>query len=401
MSKVQKYKSRRKNKKVFKIKVLVGVFILIIAFLLIIHNIKVNKILNMSKNERISYELESMSIEEKINQMIFLALRYGIDDGSISGLTELKGKDKKFLKTYKPGGVILFSENINNKEQLEKLVDDINKCYKDIGVFIGIDEEGGDTSNINIYEKIPSAKEVGRSGDSENAYRIASLIANNLNEVGINVNFAPVCDIEINKDVIGSRSFGGEVDTVIEFSTKFINGLSDNNIIGCAKHFPGYGAVSGDSHLLLPTLEVSKEIIYNRELKPFINSIESGIEMIMVGHMNVTALDNGIISSLSNKIVTDLLKEELKFEGIVITDSLEMKAITDKYSTSEAVKMAINAGCDMILMPLTVVPQINSSIYDELIKDILTYIDDGEIDMERIDDSVRRILNIKWDNGVL
>ena len=376
-------------------------FILSAVLLLTIHNIKVNKISNMSKQERISYEIKTMSIEEKINQMIFLSLRYGVDDGNIIGLTELKTKDKEFVKKYKPGGVILFSENINNKTQVQELVSNINECYKEIGVFIGIDEEGGEVSNINIYEATPSAKEIGETGDSEEAYLVADEIAKNLNDIGINVDFAPVCDIEINKEIIGTRSFGKDVDTVIEFSTNFMKGLSDNNIIGCAKHFPGYGGASGDSHLLLPKLDVSKETIYSRELKPFVNSIESGIEMIMVGHMDIPEFDNENVSSLSKKIVTNLLREELKYDGIVITDSLEMKAITDKYSASEAVKMAINAGCDMILMPVTVVPQINSNNYEQLIKDILAYVESGEINMERINDSVRRILNVKWDNGVL
>lgn len=364
--------------------------------------IRFTKVNKMTIEEKIEFKINSMSIKEKINQMMFLSMRYTIQDNEIIGLSSLNRKDEAFLKRNNPGGIILFSDNIESRTQLTNFINSINNNLKKLPGFIGVDEEGGEVSNLkNIMESEPSAKDIGLTGEKENAYISANNIAKVLNEYGINVNFAPVCDIEVNNSTLGTRTFGKDVDTVVEFSEAFLNGLKDNRIIGAAKHFPGYGSAGGDSHLELPIVTESKETIYSRELKPFINSINEGIDMVMVGHMIVPELDSSNLpSTLSKPIVTELLKNELGFEGIVITDAMEMKAITNTYSRDEAAKLAINAGCDMILMPMTIVVGVNDNEYEQFIDKLVNYVKNGEIEIERINDAVRRILRIKMKNGV-
>lgn len=392
---------QKKNKKLkFKkyILLILVVFIVFSGFILI----EENKIKNMTIEENIEFQIENMSIKEKINQMMFLSMRYTIEDNEIIGLTKLSAKDKSFIRKNNPGGIILFNENIDNELQLTNLVKSINNSYKKIPGFIGIDEEGGEVSNLkSIIEAEPSARDIALTGEKENAYISANNIGKILREYGINVNFAPVCDIQINNSTLGTRTFGEDVDTVIEFSSAFIKGLRDNNIMGAAKHFPGYGSANGDSHLELPIVKGSKETILSRELKPFINSINEGIEMIMVGHMIIPELDtSNLPSTLSKSVVTGLLKNELGYDGIVITDAMDMKAITNTYLPEEAAKLAINAGCDMILMPMTIIVDANDKEYENFINKLVTYVKNGEIKIERINDAVRRILITKAKNGV-
>ena len=165
-----------------------------------------------------------MSIKEKINQMMFLAMRYDINnDNNITGLTTFDRKDKKFIRNNNPGGIILFSDNIENSSQLTTLIRDINNEAKKISSFIGIDEEGGEVSNLkNVMESQPSAEDIKLTGDSKNAYISANTIGKKLGQYGINVDFAPVCDIKINNSTLGTRTFGQDADTVVEFSSEFL-----------------------------------------------------------------------------------------------------------------------------------------------------------------------------------
>ncbi len=330
--------------------------------------------------------LNSMTLEDKIGQMIIVATSSSSYDEALENL----------LKEVKPGGVILFKDNITTYEKTTKLISDIKKSST-IPMLIGIDQEGGkvqrikNLSDANVLE-IPSMYDLGKTNDEKLAYDVGSVIGSELNAFGINLDFAPVVDIYSNKDntVIGTRSFGNDEKTVIKMAIPLANGLKDSGVIAVYKHFPGHGDTSVDSHYELPIINKTKEQLYELELKPYIEAIKNNAEVIMIGHLalpNITNSDEP--ASLSKKIVSEMLRDELGFNGVVITDALNMKAITDNYSMEEMCEKLINAKVDLLLMPNN--PQ-------EIVKTIKKLIQDNKITEKQIDEAVMRILLLKENN---
>lgn len=338
-----------------------------------------------AKDLWVEEKLSNMSVEEKIGQML-MVLDYSkeVDE-------ELLDK----LNTIKPGGFILFAENFESYEQTKKLIEDI-KSTSDIPMFISIDQEGGRVQRLKELSDaevtiIPPMYNLGLTNDVDLAYEVGQVVGEELRVFDINMNFAPVLDIYSNPEntVIGNRSFGTTSSLVSNMALSFAKGQESTGIISVYKHFPGHGDTLEDSHNTLPIITKTKEELMELELIPFIDAIENDADVIMVGHLAVPEITNdNTPASLSKEIVTGLLKEELGFDGLVITDALNMGALTKNYTEEEIYVNAINAGVDILLM---------ADFDTETVEIIKENIKNRTIKMEEIDDSVKKILELKYD----
>ena len=278
--------------------------------------------------------------------------------------------------------------NITTYEKTKKFVDDI-KSYSKIPPIISIDQEGGNVQRLLYLQdypvtEIPYMYDVGKTGDEKLAYEIGTVMAEELRTIGVNVCYAPVLDIYSNPNnpVIGKRSFGEDKELVSKMALSLGRGLEDSNVIPVYKHFPGHGDTSVDSHYDLPVLSKSYDDIQKEELYPFQQAIQNGAKIIMIGHLSFPEIiGDDTPTSLSRKMITDILKKEMGYDGLVITDALNMKALTDNYSYEQIYKMAIDAGVDLLLMPD------GSEEAIQIIKE--------SISEERIDESVYKILQFK------
>lgn len=338
---------------------------------------------NVTKEKKISIEdkvkqkMEKMTLEQKIAQMLVVYYTNDTVDDSL----------KETLKKYNLGGFILMKDNITTFDKTKKFVDDLQK-NSDIPMIISIDQEGGKVQRLELLEDIKptyiqSMYELGETNDKELAYQVGKVTAEELRTIGVNVVYAPVLDIYSNKDneVIGTRSFGTTPEQVSDMALSFSKGLEGNGVIATYKHFPGHGDTSTDSHYDLPVINKSYDELKNFELIPFKKAIENDAKIIMIGHLNITSIDNEP-SSLSKKIITDVLYKDLGYKGLVITDALNMGAITNNYTDEEIYTKTINAGTDLLLMP-------NGS------KKTIEYIKKN-ISEERINKSVEKILKFKY-----
>lgn len=363
------------------------IIIFLVISCLLGYNIFINNDNNLNikdtkkENDVIDNILNNMSLEEKIGQLFFIEYRSSrIDDTLI-----------ELLDTIKPGGFILFSENITTYQDTLEFIKYIKES-NDIPLFVGIDEEGGNVqrlTNLKDYKvsNIPFMYKVKNSYD---AYNIGKVIAEELRVFGINLDFAPVIDTVIgsNSGLDYRRSFSNNYNVVSNLGISLANGLYDNKVIPVYKHFPNHGAVLEDSHDTLPTINKSKEELLTNDLIPFKDAINDGASVIMVGHLAVPSITNdNTPAPLSYELVTNLLRQELNYNGVVITDALNMAALTDNYTEEEIIVNAINAGVDILLMP-------NDPINDiEIIKEA---INNNKISLDRINESVKRILTLKY-----
>lgn len=337
--------------------------------------------------------LEKMSLHEKISQLFILqpeALKLSTQD-SISS-TNFSDNTAEFLKKYPIGGIIFFKKNIQSKDQLTSFTAALQSNSK-LPLFMSIDEEGGIVARIantdNFDEpKFASMESIGNTGDTSNAYKAGATIGQYLQKYGFNLNFAPVADINTNPQnrVIGNRSFGSTPDLVSSMVSAAIDGFHSKNIMCCTKHFPGHGDTSQDTHDDYVAINKTWDELLSCELIPFINSLNS-TDMLMIAHItmpNITS-DN-LPASLSPKIINDKLRNELFYNGIVITDSLSMGAIVKHYTSAQCAVNAILAGVDILLMPKDFIESYNA-IY-EAVKDKI-------ISEDQINNSVLKILALK------
>lgn len=339
----------------------------------------------LSIEEKVNYKMDNLSIDEKIAQMLIV---YYIGDEYDENLSNI-------IKEVKPGGFILMSDNITTYDRTLNFVKGMQND-SDIPMIISTDEEGGSVQRIKgirdiSVTDIPYMYYLGQTKDKNLAYKVGEIIANELRTIGVNLTYAPVMDIYSNPNntVIGKRSFGSDPNTVYDMATSLKNGIEDNLVNTCIKHFPGHGDTETDSHFEIPIINKTLDELENSDLLPFIKSIND-TNMIMVGHIELPKITNSSIpASLSKEIVTDLLKNKYNYKGLVITDALNMRSLTNNYSDKEIYTMAINAGVDLLLMP-------NGS--KNAIKYIKEAIDDEEIDINTINESVRKILTYKYSN---
>jgi len=297
-----------------------------------------------------------------------------------------------FLKEYKPGGVILFSRNLEAVDQIVQLTNDLQRCSPHSPLLIAVDQEGGRVSRLpKGFTIFPPCDVLGRCNSTELAYAAAATIAKELRAVGINMNMAPVLDVNSNPDnpVIGDRAFGSTPDLVSELGWATAAGLQDHQVVACGKHFPGHGDTNADSHKELPVVEVPRERLDLIELPPFRDAVAQGVATVMTAHVLYPALDEKLPATLSSTIITDLLRHNMRYDGMVLTDDLEMHAIIDHYGIEDAAVRAIVAGCDVLLIckdrdrevaAFTAIEQAVAS---------------GIISIERLNLSVARIVRVK------
>lgn len=335
-----------------------------------------------------------MTLEEKIYQMMFVTPESITGMGRVTAAGE---KTKEALSEYPVGGIIYFANNVENREQTIQMIENTQK-YSDIPLFIGVDEEGGSVARIGNnpnmkVPKLPPMKQIGLSENKEKAYEAGETIGEYLSELGFNVDFAPVADVLVNDNntEIGDRAFGTDSIKVSEFVAEFVRGIEIKNVSSVLKHFPGHGSTVLNSHLGTSESERSIEQMKNEDFLPFKTGIEAGADFVMVSHITPVSVGDSP-ASLSKEIITDYLKGELEFSGIVITDSFSMGAITEHYTDEEAAVAAINAGADMLLMPENP---------ENACKALLTAVEDGIIDINRINESVKKILKVKKEKRII
>lgn len=335
---------------------------------------------NLTIDEKVDKIVESMSQTEKLGQMVMIGIQgIKVDDDSLY-----------MLNQYHMGGVILFDRNMESPEQVKQLTSDLQaQSNEKVPLFIGIDEEGGDV--VRMAEKLtppPSQKEIGSTGDIEQAKTWAIKTAKSLKDMGINVNFAPVADVGSND----KRSYSTDANTVIDFVRAATEGYQQENIIYSLKHFPGIGKGKVDSHVDSSSIDVTKEILMAEDILPFktiIDENDPNDYFILVSHLKYSALDEEYPASLSSKIMTDLLRNELGYKGIIITDDMEMGAVANHNDFRSIGVNAVKAGADIVLVCHEYEHQ------QEVYLGLLDAVNSGEISQERIDESVKRIIKVK------
>lgn len=267
----------------------------------------------------------------------------------ISGI-HLSDEERSFLEDENIGGVLLFAHNYENPAQLAELVNNIQQTRKEYPLFIAVDNEGGRVFRFKSgFTQFPSMYDVGLTDSPKLCFHIAKIMAEELNVCGVNFNFAPVCDVWTNEKnkVIGDRAFGNDEETVSKFVSSIIRGLQKNGVLSCAKHFPGHGCTKKDSHYDLPIVKRTRKELEDLEFKPFIKAIKSRVEAVMMAHLIVDAIDPELPTSLSPSAYK-ILRDEFRHTKLILTDDMEMQAITDNYGVGDAAVMAINAGADIV-----------------------------------------------------
>lgn len=335
--------------------------------------------------------LAGMTLHEKVCQMMFVTPEELTGE---DGVTVAGDATRQALENYPVGGIVYFAKNLESQDQVKEMIDNSQK-YSSIGLFVATDEEGGvvnrlmDTVGTTYIGSMYYYKDDG----DETAYENAYTIANDMSALGFNLDFAPVADVWSNPDntVIGERAYSDDYAQAAELVGNAVKGFNDGGVMCTLKHFPGHGDTAEDSHYSSAYVHRTKEEIMADEMQPFRSGIEAGAEFVMVGHLIVPDIDE-VPATLSYKIATGILRDELKFEGVAITDSFEMESIADNYSVDDAVVMSVKAGIDMILKPKDMASAVNS---------IEQAVADGELSEDRIDESVRRILTLKESRGLL
>ena len=354
--------------------------------------------------------LDLMTDEEKVGQLFTVNLEQ-IDDtkGEYYEHKKITKTMKENLQKYPVGGVILFSRNIWNRKQTKKLIRKLQKNAA-MPMFISVDEEGGDVARIGNNKKMKTdtfflifkphiiqngTGSIGKTQDADYVYYMASTIGSQIGELGFNVDFAPVADVktsEMNSE-IGTRSFGDDPKKVAEFVSAYVKGLESQNICSTLKHFPGQGSSSGDTHQGSVDIDSSISKLRKIDFVPFVSGIEAGADFVMVSHISVSRVtETSEPATVSKLIMTTILREELDYSGLIVTDAFDMACITDKYSAAEAAVKSFNAGADIILMP-----QDLPEAYDA----ILSKVKSGKITEKRLNDTVQRILKLKFQKGIM
>jgi len=324
--------------------------------------------------------MNSMDLDEKLGQMIM---------GGYDNVHEIL----PIISENKLGGVILFKKNISSVSQTIKDIQSLKESnsQNEVPIYISVDQEGGRISRLpSEMGTFESALSIGNRDDPTYAFNTGVRTAKAIKVLGFNLNFAPVLDIFSNSKntVIADRAFGTTPDRVSKVGIQVLKGLRSENIIPTAKHFPGHGDTEIDSHLGLPVVNKSIDELNKFEFKPFIAAIETNVEMMMIAHIKLSKVDD-LPSSLSYKVVTDILRKQLGFKGVIITDDITMQAITQNYSISDASIKAVTAGCDIVLVAQG---EQNSVLVLNALK---AAVENGQLTEQRINESVYKIISLK------
>ncbi len=348
--------------------------------------------LEQQKEYFLNQKIASMTLEQKVGQLFFCSFR---KDEQNLPVTVCNESIANTIKQYHIGGVVLFGENIDTEQQTKQLIADIKK-HSDIPLFIGVDEEGGRVSRLHASGKmqvadVPTAKEIGDTNDTNVSYEYAKTIGSELKELGFDVDFAPVADVNTNayNIVIGDRAFSSDANIAGDMVSAFVRGLQEQNISACAKHFPGHGDTIEDSHNGIALANRTLQQMQQTEWIPFQKAIEQNVDFIMAGHITTpNATTDGLPASLSHEMLTEQLRNNMHFDGIIITDALDMGAITKYYENAPF--DAVCAGADMVLMPFEL---------QKSYETICHAVKEGIITEQELNQKVKRILSLKYDKG--
>lgn len=366
--------------------------------------------------------VSKMTLDEKIGQMIMPDFRQWKAQGesAVQDVTVMNSEIAEIVDKYDLGGVILFANNVKDTEQTVRLVNDyqqvaINDKDGNLPLLLTIDQEGGVVTRLGTGTNLPGNMAIGATRSEDDAYDSGYVIGRELKSLGINVDFAPTVDVNNNPNnpVIHLRSISSNPDLVGRLGSKIIEGIQGQGVSAAAKHFPGHGDTATDSHYGLPVVNKSIEELRNMELKPFKAAIDKGVDMIMTAHIQFPQVEKDTYVSkkdgqqiafpatLSDDIVTGILRKELSYDGVVVTDALNMQAISDNFGESEAVKLTFKAGVDIALMPTILRSKADVVKLENIINEVKAAVGTGEIPLERIDQSAERVVKLKIDRGIM
>lgn len=334
-------------------------------------------------------QIDKLTTAEKIGQLVLVGM-----EG-----TKPDEHTQELLDKYHVGGFIFYKDNIKNSKQALTLFNELKEANaaNPVPLFMSIDEEGGRVSRMPAeFSKMPTASAIGKTGEAEAAKKAYSIIGQALSGFGLNLDFAPVLDVHSNPDnpVIGDRAFGTTPELVGKMGLAAMEGLSGTGVIPVVKHFPGHGDTSVDSHLGLPVVEHDLDRLRDFELKPFADAIASGADMVMIAHILLPKLDNEHPASFSSAVINDLLRKEMGYQGVIISDDMTMGAIKENYAVEQAAVEFITAGGNIVLV---------GHGYDQetaVIKAITRAVEDGSISEAMLDERVYPILKLKLKYGL-
>lgn len=368
--------------------------------------------------------LEDMPLKQKVTQMIMPDFRKWQEAGQESpqDLTKVNAEVAEAIDKYDFGGVILFAENVKETKQTLALTQDMQKAAIEnkanngkIPLLLAIDQEGGIVYRLGSGTALPGNMAIGATNDPKLATEAGQIIGRELSALGLNVDFAPVLDTNNNPQnpVIGLRSFSSDPNRVAYLGIPMMKGIQDYNVAVAAKHFPGHGDTAVDSHTGLPLVDKSLTELEKLELLPFKKAMDAGVDLLMTAHIQYPQIEKDQVVSketgekiyvpatLSDDILTGLVRKKYGYKGVIVSDAMGMDAIAKNFGEVEAVKMAIKAGVDLVLMPTTLRSKTDLSKIDTIVDEVVRAVQTGDISEERLNESVRRILTLKEKRGVL
>lgn len=368
--------------------------------------------------------LEEMPLKQKVTQMIMPDFRKWQETGQESpqDLTKVNAEVADAIDKYDFGGVILFAENVKETKQTLALTQDMQKAAIEnkanngkIPLLLAIDQEGGIVYRLGSGTALPGNMAIGATNDPKLATEAGQIIGRELSALGLNVDFAPVLDTNNNPQnpVIGLRSFSSDPNRVAYLGIPMMKGIQDYNVAVAAKHFPGHGDTAVDSHTGLPLVDKSLTELEKLELLPFKKAMDAGVDLLMTAHIQYPQIEKDQVVSketgekiyvpatLSDDILTGLVRKKYGYKGVIVSDAMGMDAIAKNFGEVEAVKMAIKAGVDLVLMPTTLRSKADLSKIDTIVDEVVRAVQTGDISEERLNESVRRILTLKEKRGVL
>ena len=368
--------------------------------------------------------LEDMPLKQKVTQMIMPDFRKWQEAGQESpqDLTKVNAEVADAIDKYDFGGVILFAENVKETKQTLALTQDMQKAAIEnkanngkIPLLLAIDQEGGIVYRLGTGTALPRNMAIGATNDPKLAKEAGQIIGRELSALGLNVDFAPVLDTNNNPQnpVIGLRSFSSDPNRVAYLGIPMMKGIQDYNVAVAAKHFPGHGDTAVDSHTGLPLVDKSLAELEKLELLPFKKAMDEGVDLLMTAHIQYPQIEKDQVVSketgekiyvpatLSDDILTGLVRKKYGYKGVIVSDAMGMDAIAKNFGEVEAVKMAIKAGVDLVLMPTTLRSKADLSKIDTIVNAVVDAVQTGDISEDRLNESVRRILTLKEKRGVL
>lgn len=346
------------------------------------------------KTDKVQQIVDSMSLEEKVAQLFLVQPEAIVDIGTATAAGDAT---KQAINKTPVGGFVYFSDNLQSEQQVQDMLRNVQKYSEDrIGLpaFLSVDEEGGtvarvaSTGRFDVTDVGDMAK-IGASGDVQQARQAGETIGSYLSELGFNLDFAPDADVLTNPDntVVKKRSFGSDPRVVSDMSLAVAQGLAQHQVYSVYKHFPGHGATAGDTHQGYAYTDKTLDELKQSELIPFENAIQNNAAFIMAAHISATRVTgDDTPASLSKTMITDILRGQMGYDGIVVTDAMNMGAVTEQYTSAQAAVKALQAGADLVLMP---------EDFQEAYQGVLDAVKDGTLTEQRINESVTRIVKVK------